>query len=532
MFLTAPILGVALLTQLLLLTKLFKQERRDAAWYAFSTYIAAIAGWTFSILLTLLTGNSISFHFVYAFAALGITAQLWFAGVFPETYRLPTWVRFAILLGLFFVMASFIPGALFHTVTTSSEGYLLHDNGFLSVPYSLFAVLYIVLPAVMFLRKARKEPDQDRQAQLRYLSAGFAAFLVVSTFTNSVLPALFHIYTFNTIGPVFSLALALTVFVIIWRHQFLNIRIEIERGIVYLLLALLLTGSYFGMLALLKQRFASTTVTPFVAFALLMISGIAIYLIERSFERERALEQERAYAETLERTVAERTKHLEALQAYQTRMTRDLSHELQTPLTVLSGTIARLHREHSIPETAARPLTESTERLSRIITNLLHLSRLEALPTSTKQPVNLSDAASAVTEYVQVICTEQGVQLVTRIEPDITLSGDPAQLEELLNNLLGNAIKYLRPGPERQIELTLARAGDTIELIVRDTGIGIPAAALPHLFERFYRAPGNTEPGTGLGLAIAKRIVELHDGTISIDSVEGSGTTVTVRFSL
>ena len=382
------------------------------------------------------------------------------------------------------------------------------------------------------MRKRAHIADRTIRAQLGYLATGFSLFLVVSILTNSVLPAFFHIYTFNAIGPVFSLVLAVAVFYIIWRHQFLNIRILIKRGLVYLFFASLITGSYFSVLSLLAQYHIATDIaTPFIAFVFILVGGFAIYGIERSFERAHLLAQERAYAVALEEQVAERTAHLEDLQAYQRRMTSDIAHAFQTPLTVLTGAIESLDTA-DVPEEKLIAAKESTYRLSQLMYALLHLSRLEALPTENHQSFSLSDTLTTTLEYIDTICSEHGIRLRRTIAPNVVISGNPEQFEELLTNLLSNAIRHTQYAPKKEISVTLTGNETTAQIVIYDRGTGIAPEALPHVFERFYRAPENTEPGTGLGLAIAKRIVELHGGSITAQSQLGKGATFTVTIPL
>ncbi|HEX8947181.1 MAG TPA: HAMP domain-containing sensor histidine kinase [Candidatus Paceibacterota bacterium] len=531
MALVTFILDVSLVTQIALLTILL-QKRRSHSRFILALYVLAIIGWTLAITLTLLTANILVSHFVYAFAAFGLTAQLWFACVFPDVKPLPfSWRHWYLVLGAFFSLASFIPGALFHTIAVNPAGYVIRDNGFLSVPYALFAIVYMVLPPIIFWRKARAEREARMRSQLIYLTIGFLLFLVVSVATNSILPVFFHIYVFNAIGPVFSLVLAVAVFYIIYRHRFLDIRVVLERGLVYILLVTLVTGTYFGALPwLLRSAIPFGIASPLLAFALFLASGAVIYGVERYFERARLLARERAYAEELEKKVAERTEHLEELQAYQRRMVGDISHALQTPLTVLTSAVENLKRDSDVPENDVALASQSIERLSQLMYALLRLSKLEALPAESHERFSLSAAVSDIAEYIETVCQERGITLTRHIEPDIKMAGDQAQIEELLTNLLSNAVRYTQRSAKREITLTLQRHAGEIDMAVADTGSGIPADSLPHLFERFYRAPNNTEPGTGLGLAIVKRIAELHGGTISVESTEGQGATFTVRF--
>jgi signal transduction histidine kinase len=126
------------------------------------------------------------------------------------------------------------------------------------------------------------------------------------------------------------------------------------------------------------------------------------------------------------------------------------------------------------------------------------------------------------------------IALVADLPPALpVLSADPMRLEQVLNNLLENATKYTEPGG--RIAITAAVAGGAVEVRVEDSGIGIPPADLPHVFERFYRADKartRGQGGTGLGLSIVKHIVNAHGGTVRAESTYGKGTAITFRLPL
>ncbi len=523
--------GATLIADVVLLAFIIRQQS-SLLRNLFAIHVAFVALWTTFVFLTIQFGTPPYMHLVFAFAAAALTAQFLFIRAFPDVTTLHRASNTLIAsIGAAFAVMSFVPYGVFKTFTIAPDGYAVIENGSLSAPYSLFVVAYIVAPTIVLWRRMRSTQPGTLREQLKYLFIGFSAFLGINLFTNSVLPVFFHIYVFNAIGPVFSLVLAVAVFYIIYRHRFLDIRVVLERGLVYILLVTLVTGTYFGALPwLLRSAIPFGIASPLLAFALFLASGAVIYGVERYFERARLLARERAYAEELEKKVAERTEHLEELQAYQRRMVGDISHALQTPLTVLTSAVENLKRDSDVPENDVALASQSIERLSQLMYALLRLSKLEALPAESHERFSLSAAVSDIAEYIETVCQERGITLTRHIEPDIKMAGDQAQIEELLTNLLSNAVRYTQRSAKREIALTLQRRAGEIDMAVADTGSGIPADSLPHLFERFYRAPNNTEPGTGLGLAIVKRIAELHGGTISVESTEGHGATFTVRF--
>ncbi len=219
------------------------------------------------------------------------------------------------------------------------------------------------------------------------------------------------------------------------------------------------------------------------------------------------------------------------------------SHELRTPLSSIIGYVETLTeaRGRLEAETTARFLTtvlREAQRMQRLVADLMSLSQLEAekhdVPTDIVDLGGL--AARVVSEFAY---GESGARVV--LEPfaqAIAVTGDTRQLEQLLRNLIENALKYGDAGQPVEVRIAEERGGaKTIWalLTITDHGPGISPDHLPHLTRRFYRAdPGRSRAagGTGLGLAIVKHIVERHRGKLDIASVLGEGTTVSVRLAM
>jgi signal transduction histidine kinase len=223
----------------------------------------------------------------------------------------------------------------------------------------------------------------------------------------------------------------------------------------------------------------------------------------------------------------------------------DASHELRTPVAVVR-TNAELLRRHiasrpdaalSGDEAAVDDIVSESERLGKMVDQMLTLAQADAgQMTLARSEVALDELAERVGRSMKALADERSISLETRTNGSVAVDGDPARLHELLVILVDNAIKYTDAGGN--VVLTVNRAGKRATLEVADTGHGIPAEALAHIFDRFYRADkarsrdsGPTGPsgGTGLGLAIARQIVDAHGGTIRMDSEFGKGTKVTVE---
>jgi signal transduction histidine kinase len=212
---------------------------------------------------------------------------------------------------------------------------------------------------------------------------------------------------------------------------------------------------------------------------------------------------------------------------------------LRTPLTILKGETEVALRWARTPEEFHKILEsnlEEIDRMGRMIEALLTLAKSDAGEMSLEwRPFSLSDMLQQLYLQTRALgeAKEVDVLLAPEVSEEICLVGDELRLRQVLLNLIANGIKYTPAGG--QVEIGLAVEGEYALVNVRDTGIGIPPEHLPLIFDRFYRidrARNREDGGSGLGLAIAKRIVNAHEGTISVDSRAGQGSTFTVRLPL
>ena len=213
------------------------------------------------------------------------------------------------------------------------------------------------------------------------------------------------------------------------------------------------------------------------------------------------------------------------------------SHELKTPLTVLSGEAEVALRDESL-SAAERERTAShldeLRRLARIVDGLTLLARADAGQIALAiEPVRLDELVRDNFADAQILAEPQGIAVELDKCEEISMHGDRHRLRQLLLNLADNAVKYNQP--QGRVTMTLRRNGDFAEFAIANTGPGIPPEALPRVFDRFYRgdpAHSNEVDGCGLGLSIARWIVSAHRGTIQIESAPAKPTTVTVRLPL
>lgn len=208
----------------------------------------------------------------------------------------------------------------------------------------------------------------------------------------------------------------------------------------------------------------------------------------------------------------------------------NLSHELRTPLASLKALTETLQDGALDDPPAARRFIDQiqveTDALTQMVTELLELSRIESgRLTLDLQPVAPSDLLASASKRMQLQAERAGLSLRVDCPTDLPkVMIDSQRLEQVLVNLIHNAVKYTKPGGE--VVLFADAGSGEVRFAVRDTGIGIPADDVPRIFERFYRVDkSRTGSGTGLGLSIAKHIVEAHKGKIWAESTEGQGST-------
>jgi signal transduction histidine kinase len=216
------------------------------------------------------------------------------------------------------------------------------------------------------------------------------------------------------------------------------------------------------------------------------------------------------------------------------------SHELKTPLTALLGNAQllqrRVIREASLgtrDQRALHVIVEQAARLNKMITALLDISRIEMGQLSiVRVPMNLSALARRVVAEMQPTLERHTIEY-SDSGADIWVEGDELRLEQVLHNLIGNAVKYSPAGGVVAVRVEQRESYACV--VIEDQGIGIPADAVPRLFTRFYRAD-NVDPqnisGMGIGLFVVKEIMSLHGGTVQVSSQESQGSTFTICLPL
>jgi heavy metal sensor kinase len=219
------------------------------------------------------------------------------------------------------------------------------------------------------------------------------------------------------------------------------------------------------------------------------------------------------------------------------RFSADASHELRTPLTILQLELEGIAQSHRLNPSLTDQIgsaLEETDRMSHIVENLLAISRLDAGEVKMdKTRLDLGHLAASTAEQMRLLAEEKLILFRSNVATNIYVEGDRSRLQQVIVNLVANAIKYTQEGGEVEVNVRGSRGAAILE--VSDNGVGISAHALPHVFERFYRADkarSRNSGGAGLGLAIVKAICTAHGAEIKVSSKEGKGSRFTVELPL
>lgn len=226
--------------------------------------------------------------------------------------------------------------------------------------------------------------------------------------------------------------------------------------------------------------------------------------------------------------------HLKKLDRIKSDFVTAVSHDLRSPLTSILGYVELIERAGPVNELQRQFIAKvqsSVDQITRLINDLLDLGKIEAGLDTRMVTLQLEDLLHLAVQQAQESAQAKGLRVEIQVDGSLPpMRGDPMRLQQMFSNLLDNAIKYTDPGG--RVRLSAGVEGGQIIVHVSDTGMGIPAADQPHLFDKFYRASNVPEDssGTGLGLSIVKSIVETHKGRIWVESALGEGTTFSVVF--
>lgn len=233
----------------------------------------------------------------------------------------------------------------------------------------------------------------------------------------------------------------------------------------------------------------------------------------------------------LGRAINELALHLDHMESSRKEFLADISHELRTPLSYIRGysqvLFEHLVQTESEKDQYLRIIYDESERIEQLIENLFSLAQAdEGILRVTKETVDITHLIDTVVQRLQRKAAEKKIQIRNSAQETIFVFADPMRIEQVMFNLMDNAIRYNRDGG--LVLVNMIKETTQVRITVYNTGAGIPEADLPFVWDRLYRVEKSRSRklgGTGLGLAIVKQIVEQHDGTVDVVSQEGAGTT-------
>ncbi|RAP77525.1 two-component system histidine kinase PnpS [Paenibacillus montanisoli] len=283
------------------------------------------------------------------------------------------------------------------------------------------------------------------------------------------------------------------------------------------------------------------------------------HIIQEAFERKEHLREEMTFYYPEERLldlnlvpifeddnsfggvllILEDVTAIRRLERMRSEFVANVSHELKTPITAVKGFAETLLGgavdDPELSRSFLQIIFDESDRLNRLIGDILELSKIESRRVPLQfSPVELSSFVQKTVELMRAEALQKQIRLSAKVEPDIYVEADEDRLRQIVMNLLSNGINYTPEGGS--VSIVVEPVGgenyESVRIHITDTGIGIPKKDLPRIFERFYRvdkARSRSSGGTGLGLSIVKHLVELHKGTITVDSLVGSGSTFTIE---
>ena len=225
-------------------------------------------------------------------------------------------------------------------------------------------------------------------------------------------------------------------------------------------------------------------------------------------------------------------QELSGTETLRTDFIANVSHELKTPLAVM-GNYATMLQKPGITEEErcdyAKAISEAARKLAQLITNILKLNKLENQQIfPTPQAFDLSEQLCESLLLFEDAWEAKNLEIETDIQDGVRIQSDPELLSLVWNNLISNAVKFTQPGGT--VGVSLKAEEDHITVVVRDTGCGMTPEVGQHIFEKFYQGDtSHATQGNGLGLALVKRVVDILNGEIGVQSIHGKGSTFTVR---
>ncbi|PAV30550.1 two-component sensor histidine kinase [Virgibacillus profundi] len=292
---------------------------------------------------------------------------------------------------------------------------------------------------------------------------------------------------------------------------------------------------FIFMITIVLTLITTFILSRFITLPLIRLKGATEQLSKG--KRVELFTERRDELGELAKSIAELSNELEYLKTARNEFLGSISHELRTPLTYMKGYADIINRQ-DLPSDEIKEYTaiirEETEHLTKLIKNLFELAKMDHNKFSiVRKQIQFRGLIESIAHRINPVFAEKGITFSYQCPDDIFVNIDPDRFEQVLINVLDNALKYSSEGGS--VYLDVHKSGKNTEITVSDQGDGIPEKDIPFLFDRLYRVEksrSRNSGGTGLGLAISKEIVESHGGTIQLSSKPGKGTTVFIKLPL
>ncbi|TXH06813.1 MAG: HAMP domain-containing histidine kinase [Candidatus Moraniibacteriota bacterium] len=465
----------------------------------------------------------VSWSFMNFIFVLVPALALYFSYVFLERKEPRTWIYFFGVLPLF-------PFLLLLPTNLNLTGFDLTiceaNEGSLTVYFHTFQIVYFAWLFFFLLYECRKNWTSKRK-QVLLLSLGIG-FFIASFYAGNIVSEFLETWEYEQYGLFGMLVFMTLLVVMIVKYEAFNIKI---------LAAQALMGAFVILIGT-EYFFVSTTSGLVLTTVTLLIAIIFAYFLIRSVQQEVQRKEE---LQEISDRLAVANAELRRLDNAKSEFISIASHQLRTPLTAIKGFVSLLlegaygQLEPSVADTLNKVYL-ANNRLMNLVENLLNISRIEAGRIQyQRMPVQITDLVTELRDIFVLAAHAKGLKFGITLpkEPLPLLSLDGAKIREAISNVIDNSIKYTETG---EISVLVEKQADAVAIIVTDTGVGIDADDIPHIFKKFERGKHAAQinvSSTGLGLYVGKSFVEAHGGTIMAESAgRGQGTRFTIRLPI
>lgn len=522
-------LGPVLLSFALLLLVL-STVKKQALHYLLISLILFFSVWTILDLILWATEKSEYVMFIWSimifFEVLIYAAAFYFFRVFVLQHDMSQWLKLSIVI-------VFLP-LLVLSATQYNLNYFDYTNcdreavegGLWSYAYAVEAV-FVFLIISTFLSQVTQLKRKGNLKKSLLVASGIIFFLIAFSWGNisGSITEDWSIGQYGLFGmPIFIGFLAYAIV----KYQAMNIRVMAVQVLVSAI-ALLIGAQFFFIRSVLNQTLTIITLFLVVIFGMLLIRSM-----KKEILRKEELQQ-------ISDSLAVANAELRRLDNAKSEFISIASHQLRTPLTAIKGFVSLLlegaygQLEPSVADTLNKVYL-ANNRLMNLVENLLNISRIEAGRIQyQRMPVQITDLVTELRDIFVLAAHAKGLKFGITLpkEPLPLLSLDGAKIREAISNVIDNSIKYTETG---EISVLVEKQADAVAIIVTDTGVGIDADDIPHIFKKFERGKHAAQinvSSTGLGLYVGKSFVEAHGGTIMAESAgRGQGTRFTIRLPI